>query len=193
MVFKRGVLAKLMAFLGELAQWHGGRGYPWWRFILDEIDTAVVSSFSEYVLYFSFARALFPETVRLRDLTEYDGDGQHWEIFWFADATGRSPNTATAQCFLNGDPTRLRAEASRNYCTPLKPPKRRLWRSLPTPKKKGGAPSRRGTAPAACPFPYFTAYHHYKLAKGGPEEQQWAKVSSLFEDMDAKWWKSHDG
>ena len=44
-----------------------GGGYPWWRWVLDHVDTTVVSSFSEYVTYFAYARTFFPETIELRE------------------------------------------------------------------------------------------------------------------------------
>lgn len=184
MLFKREVLSSLLNTLQRLAAWHGGEDYAWWRYIVDMIDTSRVSSFSEYVLYFTFAREIFPSSFVLRNLVfnagkPNGGNKVDWSIFYFSDSNGRGQASAVTRCFFNGDLSRLKSTGD-NFCTKISPKKCSEWRPnevLPE-------------YPEKCPFPVYTAFHRYKI-EGGSEERRWMAAANFFEKEDKIWWEYH--
>ena len=141
---------------------------------------ALISSFSEHALYFTYARSLFPATVKLRDIEAYDGE-KHWGTFWFADATVRGLSSIVKACYMDGNLEKIEANGASNYCRKHPPPMCGHWQD--TGATRAGAPS-------ICPFPFYTAYHQHKI-DGTGEERRWRAVADLLEKKDREWWEAN--
>ena len=162
----------------RLAAWHGGEDYAWWRYIVDMIDTSRVSSFSEYVLYFTFARRSFRRVLYYAIWCLMRGSQMEvikWTGVYFISAIPMDVDKPLLSRVVSLMATYLVWESTGdNFCTKNSPKKCSEWR--PNEEK--------------CPFPVYTAFHRYKI-EGGSEERRWMAAANFFEKEDKIWWEYH--